>query len=595
MLEVGGRRQIEGLFLLPLASSEAILQPSAHGDKARRTNVFTGRLQTLNYNRGEYTVADIPEEYLPPKDHVPDKIYPLPEVRLPHKLNLGYLFLDKHIEEGRGSEVAILYNNRKITFLDFQRDVNRLANALKGLGIEKNDRVMLRSPNRPEFIAGCLACWKIGAIPVLVNHLLKKEEIVFRANDSEAKAIIVSSDTFSELDKALPESPAIDNVIVYGDRINGHLFYEDLLGDHSDQVEMVETTKDDWMRIIYSSGTTGKPKGIINTISDMVAGITIANRYLLKLSPEDVLGSIPAFTFAFGFFSILFFGHTGCTLLLFDRFDAEMVFESIEKNRINVLRCVPTGFRMMLEIKDAEERYDLSSLRLCQSAGEMLPGVIVREWEKRFGVTILNSLGSADLNSYLSTRTNMPEEKLDSSGIPLPGVECKIVDENFEDLPRETRGELVIRAPWGLQYWRRPSVQKSSVINGWNRTGLIFVEDPDGYFWFKGRDDDMIVSSGYKIPGGEVETALMSHEAVYEAAVIPSPHPIRGNIVKAFVVLREGYKGSDRLKEELKTFVKKKIEPYKYPREIVFTGKESLPRTVTGKIKRFVLREKEKL
>jgi 2-aminobenzoate-CoA ligase len=249
---------------------------------------------------------------------------------------------------------------------------------------------------------------------------------------------------------------------------------------------------------------------------------------------------------------------------------------------------------MLLEVRDAENRFDLKSLRLCQSAGEILPGIVAAEWKRRFGSTILNSLGSADLNSYLSTRVDMPEEKLDSSGTPLPGVECKIVDENFTELQRGNRGELAIRAPWGQQYWRRPEVQTKTVINGWNMTGLMFVEDRDGYFWFKGRDDDMIVSSGYKIPGGEVETALMGHEAVHEAAVVPSPHLIRGNIVKALVVLKDGYEGSDRLIEELKTFVKTKIEPYKYPREIVFTDNDSLPRTVTGKIQRFILREKER-
>jgi 2-aminobenzoate-CoA ligase len=539
-------------------------------------------------------MSQIPKEYLPPEDHLPEKIYPLPEVRLPRRINLGHLFLDRHIEEGRGEAVAIIHDDRKITFSEFQSEVNRLANVLKHFGMGKDDRVMLRSPNRPEFVAGCFACWKIGAIPVLVNHLLKKDEISFRANDSGARAALVSSDTFAELDEAMKDSPLVEQVIVFGDRIAGQLYYNDMLAGQSDRIGTVETTTDDWMRIIYSSGTTGKAKGIVSSIGDMVAGITVANQYLLKLSPEEVLGSLPAFTFAFGFFSILFFGHTGCALLIFDRFDAENVYGSIENYGVNVLRCVPTGFRMLLEVKDAEDRYDLRSLRLCQSAGEMLPGIVAAQWKERFGSTILNSLGSADLNSYLSTRVDMPRKKLDSSGIPLPGVECKIVDEHFKALPRGSLGELVIKAPWGQHYWRRPDVQTKSVTNGWNRTGLLFVEDQDGYYWFNGRDDDMIVSSGYKIPAGEVETALMSHETVSEAAVIPSPHPIRGNIVKAFVVLREGSEGSDRLAEELKTFVKSRIEPYKYPREIEFTDSDSLPRTVTGKIQRFILREKER-
>jgi len=540
-------------------------------------------------------MAQIPADYLPPKEYLPEKIFPLPEVRLPQKLNLAELFLDRHVREGRGSNVAILYEKRKITFLELQREVNRLANAMRMLGIEKNDRVMLRSPNRPEFIVACFACWKIGAIPVLVHHHLKSEEITFRANDSEAKAILVSSDTFAEVEKSLSKCPTIKEVIIFGDKLSGYLFYDDLLADQPDHVQIVETSKDDWMRIIYSSGTTGKPKGILNSIGDAVAAITVANRYLLNLTPQDVLGGHPAFTFAFGFFSILFFGYSGCTLSVIDHFDPEFMFETIENHGITVLRCVPTAYRMMLEVKDAEKRYDLGSLRLCQSAGERLPAVTAKAWKKRFGVVILDSVGSAELNSFLSTRIDTPEDKLDSSGIPLPGVECKIVDENFNEVPRGLPGELIIRAPWGIQYWRRPDKQKEMVKNGWNRTGLIFIEDQDGYFWYQSRDDEMIVSSGYKIPAGEVEGALLSHEAVREAVVVPSPDPIRGNVVKAFVVLKDGYEPSDQLAQELKDFVKGKIEVYKYPRIIEFVDAESLPRTTTGKIQRFVLRQQEEI
>ena len=357
---------------------------------------------------------------------------------------------------------------------------------------------------------------------------------------------------------------------------------------------MAGTTKDDLMRIIYSSGTTGKPKGIITTIGDAVAAREVINRYLLNLTPQDVVGGHPIFTFAFGFGLIFVcFGSKGCTLSILEKFDPVLMFETIQAHRISVLRCVPTVFRMMLGVKDAEKKYDLSSLRLCQSAGEWLPGETVKEWRARFGVGILDSVGSADLMYWLSTRLDTPDDKLDSSGMPIPGVECKVVDGNFNEVPRGTAGELLVRAPWGQQYWRRPDKQREAVWKGWNRPGLIYMEDEDGYFWYKGRDDEIIVSSGYKIPGGEVEGVLLSHEAVLEAAVVPSPDPVRGNIVKAFVVLKGGYKPSEALAEELKNFVKEKIEAYKYPREVEFVDGRSLARTSTGKIQRFVLREKE--
>jgi len=539
-------------------------------------------------------MIEIPAEYLPPKEHLPEKIYPLPEVRLPKKLNLAHIALDQNVLEGRGSKVAILYRDRKITYLEMQREVNRLANGLRSLGIEKNDRVMLRSPNRPEFIFGSFACWKIGAIPVLVNHMLKSEEIVFRANDSEAKAILVSSDTFAEVERSLPQFQTVERVIVFGEKVGKYHFYDDVLKGQSDQVEMAETTKDDLVRIIYSSGTTGKPKGILTTVGDAAGSTEITSRYLVNLTDQDVLGGHPAFTFAFGFGFIFFFGYNGCTLSVAEKFDPVLMFETIQAHRITMLCCVPTAFRMMLGVKDAEKKYDLSSLRLCQSAGEWLPGETVRDWRTRVGVGILDSVGSADLMYWLSTRLDTPDDKLDSSGKPIPGVECRVVDANFNEVAPGTPGELIVRAPWGQQYWRRPDKQKEGVKNGWNRPGLIYMKDEDGYFWYEGRADEMIVSSGYKIPGGEVEAALLSHQAVLEAAVVPSPDPVRGNIVKAFVVLKEGYNPSGALAEELKNFVKEKIEAYKYPREIEFVDGRSLARTSTGKIQRFILREKEK-
>lgn len=535
----------------------------------------------------------IPEGYLPPRDFTPDYIYPLPEVRLPQDINACRLLLDRHIDAGRGEKIAIIHKDQKLSFQELQKQVNRFANALASLGIEKYDRVLVRMPNRPQFVIGCLACWRLGAIPVLTHHLIQKDEIIFRANDTEAKAILVSSDTFYPVKEALAQCPTIKSVILTKDRENGYFYFEDLIENQPEECATTETTIRDWLRIIYSSGTTGKPKGIISGIGDMVAGIKVANRYLLQLTENDVLGSPPAFTFAFGFFSILFFGISGCTLNIIEEFTAENMFKSIEKNRISVLRCVPTGLRMMLDMKDAEKKYDLKSLRLCQSSGEVLPSIVAKEWKKRFGVTVLNSLGSAELNSYISTHVDMPEDKLDSLGMPLPGVDYRIVNEDFEEVTPGTPGELIMRAPWGQLYWRRPDAQMKNVKNGWNRTGLQFEIDSDGYFWFKGRDDDMIVSSGYKIPGGEVENALLSNEVVHEAAVVPSPDPIRGNIVKAFVVLKRGCAPSEELVETLQNHVKGKIAPYKYPREIEFIDGNSLPRTTTGKIQRYVLRDRE--
>jgi 2-aminobenzoate-CoA ligase len=538
-------------------------------------------------------MAEIPVEFLPPKEHLPEKIYALPELRYPYKINLAVELLDKHVERNP-EKVAILFEDQRITYRELQEKVNRLANGLRKLGIEKNDRVILRAPNRPEYIIANFACWRIGAIPVLCNHLVKKDEVVFRANDSQAKAIIVKAEYAEEVDKGRSEFESLEKYIVFGERREGYIFFDDIINENSPECETEDTTKEDIGRLIYSSGTTGKPKGIICTLSDILACSDTHGKYVLGLRESDVIGGHPFFTFAFG--SVNFTFHpwrVGATLSIIERFTPEKMFELIEKHRITVLCCVPTAFNMMLQVEDAEKRYDLSSLRLCQSAGEWLPGKTFKEWKRRFGVEILDSLGSGDFMYVISTREGVPESKIGSTGIPVPGVECKIVDENFNEVPRGTVGELVLRGPFGQQYWRRPDKQREGVWNGWNRPGLEFMEDEDGYFWYKGRTDDMIVSAGYKIPGGEVEAALCEHEAVAEAAVVASPDEVRGSIVKAFVVLKPGYEPSDELRSELQEFVKQKIEPYKYPREIEFWRAEDLPRTSTGKIERYKLRMME--
>lgn len=539
-------------------------------------------------------MAEIPVEFLPPKEYLPEKIYALPELRYPYKINLAVELLDKHVIR-HPDKVAILFEDVKITYQELQKKVNKLANALRKLGIEKNDRIILRSPNTPEYIVANFACWRIGAIPVLCNHLVRKDEIVYRANDSLAKAIIVKADYAEDVDKGRNEFESLKIFIVFGGRREGYLFWDDLLQGSSPECPTEDTTKEDIGRLIYSSGTTGKPKGIISTLSDILAAADTHGKYVLGLTEKDVIGGHPFFTFAFG--SVNFTFHpwrVGATLSIIERFTPEKMFETVEKHKITVLCCVPTAFNMMLQVPDAEKKYDLSSLRLCQSAGEWLPGKTFKEWKKRFGIEILDSLGSGDLMYWLSTRQGVPEDKIGSTGIPVPGVECKIVDENFIEVPRGTVGELIVRGPFGQQYWKKPEKQREGVWNGWNRPGLTFIEDADGYFWYKGRTDDMIVSAGYKIPGGEVEGALCEHEAVAEAAVVGVPDEIRGNIVKAFVVLKPGYIPSDQLREELQEFVKQRIEPYKYPRELEFWNAEDLPRTPTGKIERYKLREMEK-
>ncbi len=539
-------------------------------------------------------MSEIDKDYLPPQDALPEKIYTLPEIRYSENLNVGRELLDKTTEK-KGDKTAIYYKDKEITYLELQKDVNRLANALSDLGIEENDRMMLRTPNIPEYLVSNLACWKMQAIPVLVNPMLRKEEISYRANDSEAKAIIVDAESLNDVEKAKNELDTIEHIIVIDYEKEEYISFNKLMEGKSSNFEAYDSHKDDIARLIYTSGTTGKPKGVISTHADLLSSCGTHGKHVLKLHEEDVIGGHPSVTFSYGAINFcLYPWYFGASLSLVDTFSPEKMYETIEQHGITVLCCIPTAYKMMLSIEDAEKKYDLRSLRICESAGEWLPNTTYKEWKKRFGVEILDSLGSSELIYFLSTYENVPPDKIGSTGTIVPGYNAKIVDEGFNEVPRGTVGRLIIKGPVGNQYWKKPEKQRESTWKGWSLAGLLYVEDEDGYFWYKGRDDTMIVSAGYKIPGGEVENALNSHPAVLESAIVPSPHELRGSIVKAYIVLNQGYEPSNSLKKELQDFVKQKIEPYKYPREIEFVEKGKMPKTSTGKIQRFKLKEKEK-
>ena len=545
-------------------------------------------------------MGKLPKECLPPSEFLPDTVQLLPHLDYPERMNLAEVLLDRNALEN-GDKAAILFEDERITYRDLQDRVNRFSNGMRQLGIGKEDRVMLRSPNRPEYIIWNFACWRIGAIPVLLNHLNRYEEVVFKANDSEAIAICVDESCYEDCAKALPQCDKLKHVIVRGNRPAGALSYEELVEAQSNVAQTEDTSRDDFGRIIYSSGTTGKPKGILMTLGGLLSSADTHALRVLKVRKDDVLGGHPFFTFAFGSLNFTVYPwRFGATLSISSRFKPEEQLRLVQEHKITQLYAVPTAFRMMLGVEGAEEKYDLSSLRLCQSAGEWLPGATALEWKRRFGAPIIDSLGSGDLNYWLSTFEGMDEKKYGSTGISVPGFENLVVDENFNEVSPGTVGELLVRGPVGQTYWRRPDKQQEGVcpldskFRGWNRPGLIFMQDKEGYFWYKSRSDDMIVTSGYKVPGGEVEGVLNDHPAVIESAVVDTPDSDRGNLIKAFVVLKEGCQPSESLVSELQECVKKNIEPYKYPRVIQFIHADDLPRTSTGKIQRNVLREMER-
>jgi 2-aminobenzoate-CoA ligase len=522
-----------------------------------------------------------------------------PELEYSPRLNLAEVLLDAHLT-ARRDKVAIHHEAGHVTFGELQSRVNRLANALRELGIGPRDRVALRAPNLPEYVVCNFASWRIGAIPVLVSHLGRAREVAFKLNDSGAVAICVHSESYADVASVRDACPKLRHVIVFGERIPGTLHLDDLVRGRSEHAESVQKDKQDVGRMIYSSGTTGNPKAILTSVEGVLSLADTHGRHILNVQPDDVLGGHPSFSFAFGAGTFLYIPwRFGAAISIASHFTPERQFELIEAHGVTLLFAVPTAFRMLLGVAGAESRYDLSTLRLCQSAGESLPAATFFEWRRRFGQTILDSLGSGELNYWLSTFEGMPDDKVGSVGMSEPGFENVIVDEELNPVPPGTPGELLVRGHTGQMYWNRPDAQMKGVCPpgsryaGWSRPGLVCVRDADGYFWHKCRADDMIVTAGYKIPGGEVEGALNNHPAVLESAVIGVPDQERGSIIKAFVVLKAGFSPSAELARELQDFVKQEIEPYKHPRLIEFAAADTLPRTTTGKIQRNALRERE--
>ena len=544
-------------------------------------------------------MSNIRSDYLPPKEYLPRNIKLLPELEYPERLNLTELLLDANMQK-RADKVALYYEDERITYRQLQSRANRFANALRQLGVGKGDRVTLRSVNHPEYFVWNFACWRVGAIPVLMNHLNRSEEVAFKINDSESVAICVHSDAYADVGKVRGSCPSLKHVIVIGDRIPDTLYFDDLVAGQSEQAASEEMSREDVGRIIYSSGTTGKPKGIVTSVEGILSLPDTIGSHILNVTEDDVLGGHPYYSFAFGAANFLYLPwRFGAAVSVISHFSPERQFELIDQHGITVLFAVPTAFQMMLGVADAERRFKLSTLRLGQSAGEPLPSTTMLEWRQRFGQTIINALGSGDLNYWLSTFEGMPDDKIGSNGISVPGFENIVVDENLNPVPRGTSGELLVRGPVGQMYWRRPDAQMKGVCPpdsryaGWSRPGLHFVQDEDGYFWYKSRLDDMIVTAGYKVPGGEVEGVLNNHPAVLESAVIGVPDKERGNIIKAYVVLKEGILPDEQLAKRLQDFVKQELEPYKYPRLIEFHAANALPRTATGKIQRKALRDIE--
>lgn len=544
-------------------------------------------------------MATIPEEYLPPEEVRPTRLYTLPEFQqYPERLNAAEELLDKHVAEGRGERVAIYFEDQKITYAQLLASVNRLGNALRELGIEEFDRVVIRSPNIPQAVTANFAVIKIGAVSVPTSPLFSQREIAHICNNCEAKAVLCAFPLLEELEKARDQLQTVKHIIVIGGKpdevkARGFLPYDELIAKANDTLEPVRHRRDDVAVLLYTSGTTGPPKGTVHLMDELLCIADSFGKYAWRLTEDDIVGGPAPLSLAAGYGTAAVIPYRFCAAAsLIPRFTPEGMFETIQKHRITVVSILPTAYRKMLQVPDAEKNYDLSSVRLFTGGGESLTAETFYQWKSKFGAEIYEGLGTTEMFFVFVSNAVTMKAKPGSVGVPVPGYEVKVIDDEGKECQRGEIGRLLARGPTGTLYWRDAQRQKKAVVNGWCLVGDYVYQDEDGYIWFVSREEDLIKSSGYRIGPEEIEEALTKHPAVADVGVIGVPDPVRGEITKAFVVLKEGYEPSDALKEQLIEHCRNYIAVYKLPREIEFT--DQLPRTVTGKLLRRLLRERER-
>lgn len=542
--------------------------------------------------------AHVPGEKLPDADAEPESVYAVPEAHYTHSINVATELVDRHVEDGHGGDVAIRFEDERTTYEELQERVSRFGNALTDIGVEPGDRVLVRFPNRPEAVVACLAVQKLGAVALPSMKLLRAKELEYIVNDAGATHAVVYDDLLDELEEAMPKLDTLEEVVV-ADRGAGvdhdHHRFDDLTDRGDTDLDAYDTERDDLALMLYTSGTTGRPKGAVHTHRQLLATADTYARYCLEPTREDVFGGNPPLPFAYGYGDLVTFPlRFGATTSLVEDATPEDLLEAVEAHGITVLCSIPTAFNQMLSgHPNAPEEYDLSSLRLGMSAGEPLAPSTFEAFEEDYGITLLDGIGTTEMLHIFVSHRHDDDVDSTATGFPVPGYECKVVDpDTNEELERGEAGLLAVRGPTGIAYWGRPDKQAEAVVDGWSYPGDIFVHRPDGRLEYKSRRDDLIISSGYNIPGPEVENVIQELDTVAEVAVVGSPDEERGQIVKAFVVLAEGADVSDDLAESIQNHVKRTLAPYKYPRAIAFV--DELPRTETGKIQRVKLRERER-
>lgn len=524
---------------------------------------------------------------LPPAERMPALIFSLPQLQFPARLNCATELLDRRVAQGQGDRLCVLGSAPDGTpirwsYADLQREANRIARVLvEDLGLVPGNRVLLRGANSPMLAACWFGVVKAGGIAVGTMPLLRARELVTIVDKAQVTHALCDARLAEELALALPQCPTLTRVLHFN-----HGSLEAVAATKPATFDTLDTAADDICLIAFTSGTTGSPKAALHFHRDLMSAAACWPAHVLRARPDDIVIGSPPLAFTFGLGGLLVFPMSiGAATVLVEKATPDALLAAIARYRATICYTSPTAYRAMAAAVGA---HDLASLRKCVSAGEALPAATREQWKATTGIEIIDGIGSTEMfHIFISA----PEESArgGATGFVVPGYEACVMSDDGQALPPGQVGRLAVRGPTGCKYLDDER-QTNYVKNGWNLTGDAYLIDPaDGQFVYQARTDDMIISGGYNIAGPEVESALLLHPAVAECGVIGVADPQRGQIVKAFIVLKPGHAGDEAMAKALQDFVKQTIAPYKYPRALEF--RDSLPRTETGKLQRFRLRD----
>lgn len=513
------------------------------------------------------------------------------------KINMAYECIDRHVDDGKGDKIALNYKDNErqeqYTFSDIQHLSNQAANVLvEYANVQKGDRVFIFMPRTPELYFAFLGILKVGAIVGPLFEAFMEKAVTDRLANSEAKVVI----TTNKLLHRIPQEklPHLKKIIIVDDDVSDdYIDFNKLMQSASTSFNITWLQRDDGLILHYTSGSTGQPKGVLHVQQAMLLHY-ITGKYVLDLQENDVYWCTadPGWVTgtSYGIFAPWLNGVTNC--IAGGRFTPEQWYKMIETFKVTIWYTAPTALRMLMSAgDDIVQKYNLSTLRSILSVGEPLNPEVIKWAKSAYGKRVLDTWWMTETGGHMIVNYPAMDVKLGSMGKPIPGVEAAIIDDEGNELPANRMGNLAIKKGWpSMMYeiWDNPEKYRSYFIGDWYISGDSAYKDEDGYFWFQGRVDDVIMTAGERVGPFEVESKLVEHEAVAEAGVIGKSDPVRGEIIKAFVALRQGYEPTDDLKEDIKKYVKEGLSAHAAPREIEFRDK--LPKTRSGKIMRRVLK-----